>query len=59
MIIKKHAFYKKFMKELIKNYNNNEEIKKYLKELIKKYDDAGKKESNFNDGYNLNRQRWL
>ena len=47
MIIIKHAFYKKFMKKLIKKYDNNEEIKKYLKELIKTYDDAGKKESNF------------
>ena len=59
MIIKKHAFYKKFVKKLIKKYDNNEEIKKYLKELIKKYDDVGKKESNFNDGYNINRHVWL
>ena len=64
-IIKKHGFDKQFMEELIKKYDNNEEIKIYLEELIKKYDDAGKIESNFNeygidingldkDGYNIN-----
>ena len=41
--IKKHGFDKKFTEELIRKYDNNEEIKKYLEELIKKYDDAGEK----------------
>ena len=34
IIIKKHGFNKRFMEELIKKYDNNEEINKYLGELI-------------------------
>ena len=43
IIIKKHGFDKKYMEELIKEYDDHKEIKNNLEELMKKYDDAGKK----------------